>query len=56
MYPARLLSDQSMMATKVEELDELKRLQYRVDQQSTLITMLKQRSDKTQGEVSRLET
>ena len=39
-----------VMATSVNK-DQLERLHSRVDQQSTLIEMLKQRADKTQYEV-----
>ena len=43
-----------VMAASVNKEDQLERLQSRVDQQSTLIEMLKQRADKTQHEVRRI--
>ena len=41
-----------VMATSQREEDEMERLLARVDQQSTLISMLKERADKVQEEVS----
>ena len=40
----------------IKEDDQLERLHSRVDQQSTLIAMLKQRADRTQDEVRKTST
>ena len=44
-----------LMATSQREDDEMERLLARVDQQSSLISMLKERADKVQEEVSVLK-